>query len=391
MEQQGKDLELLAESEGDLIALLNRLEAQNANRIDVETRVNRYLDMRARDKGVPIRGTFELTPLCNLDCKMCYAHLSERQVKETGREILPGKEWIKIMQQAVDAGMIQAVLTGGEALSHPDFDEIYLFLLSQGVTVGINTNGLLLTENRIEFFKQHKPNAIQVSVYGHDEETYEAVTGHRVFSHVLDAIQRLKENRIYTTLGITPSRYLGDSVEALLRFVSSFGLRFTINAGLFTPRCETGRHTGAHDFTLDEYIELSKLQAKLAGVQLKPACEDEIPSVGTVKTNESKGLRCGGGRSSFAVSWDGKLQPCVMLSEIQVDLTNAEFKEAWRMVHTAVCDYPSPVECEECPFHGVCPVCVVQHAQGAPLGHANPMFCKRAKRLALEGIIRPGE
>jgi len=391
VEQQVKEVDHLDNADGGLIALLNGLEARNVKPIDVEIRVNRYLDMRARQKGIPIRGTFELTPLCNLDCKMCYAHLSEQQLKDSGKTILDGASWIKIMQQAIDAGMIHAVLTGGEALAHPDFDEIYLFLQRQGVTVGVNTNGLLLTDERVAFFKQHKPNAIQVSVYGYDEETYESVTGKRVFARVTDAIQRLRDNGIYTTLGITPNRYLGDGIEHLLRLVSSFDLQFTINAGLFTPRCETGRHKENHDFSLDEYVELSKLQAKMAGMQLKPACDADIPPIGSAGAKESKGLRCGGGRSSFAVSWDGKLQPCVMLSEIQVDLSRCGFSEAWGLVHSAVCEYPSPVECTDCPFRGICPVCVVQHAKSAPLGHANPMFCERARRFALEGIIRTGE
>ena len=26
-------------------------------------------------KGIPISGTFELTPRCNISCKMCYVHL----------------------------------------------------------------------------------------------------------------------------------------------------------------------------------------------------------------------------------------------------------------------------------------------------------------------------
>ena len=34
-----------------------------------------FLEMKARERAIPVRATFELTPLCNLDCKMCYVHL----------------------------------------------------------------------------------------------------------------------------------------------------------------------------------------------------------------------------------------------------------------------------------------------------------------------------
>lgn len=45
--------------------------------------------------GIPISGTFELTPRCNFDCKMCYVHLKPEQIPRHGRE-LTAKEWLRI-------------------------------------------------------------------------------------------------------------------------------------------------------------------------------------------------------------------------------------------------------------------------------------------------------
>ena len=36
---------------------------------------------RTREADIPYSGSFELTPLCNLDCKMCYVHLQDPSVK----------------------------------------------------------------------------------------------------------------------------------------------------------------------------------------------------------------------------------------------------------------------------------------------------------------------
>ena len=35
-----------------------------------------FLLRRAAKTGVPITGSFELTPLCNLNCKMCYVRMN---------------------------------------------------------------------------------------------------------------------------------------------------------------------------------------------------------------------------------------------------------------------------------------------------------------------------
>lgn len=42
---------------------------------------------KAFTDGIPISGTFELTPRCNFDCKMCYVHLKEEQISKHGREL----------------------------------------------------------------------------------------------------------------------------------------------------------------------------------------------------------------------------------------------------------------------------------------------------------------
>ena len=41
---------------------------------------------------IPIHGHFELTPLCNLNCKMCYIHLLDSQIKEM--PIISQEQWM---------------------------------------------------------------------------------------------------------------------------------------------------------------------------------------------------------------------------------------------------------------------------------------------------------
>ncbi len=71
-----------------------------------------YLDSRAWAKAVPIKGVFELTPYCNLDCKMCYVHLNPEQMQ--GCKLLSADEWENVMAQAVESGIVFATLTGGK-------------------------------------------------------------------------------------------------------------------------------------------------------------------------------------------------------------------------------------------------------------------------------------
>lgn len=42
----------------------------------------RYRNQNAQKNNIPVTGCFELTPLYNLDCRMCYIHLTDPSVKE---------------------------------------------------------------------------------------------------------------------------------------------------------------------------------------------------------------------------------------------------------------------------------------------------------------------
>ena len=70
--------------------LLAQLDAEGITDYRRYQAVRRFLDFKARDRGVPISGTFELTPLCNLDCKMCYVHLRKEQMR--GAQLLSAEQ-----------------------------------------------------------------------------------------------------------------------------------------------------------------------------------------------------------------------------------------------------------------------------------------------------------
>lgn len=375
-------------ADSGLLNLLDQLEQQQANKATLEFGMNSYFDRIARQRGIPIKGTFELTPLCNLNCKMCYVHLSQEQLSHQEKKQLTGSQWIQIMQQAIDCGMMYALLTGGEALLHPDFEKIYLFLLNRGIQVSVNTNGLLLDEKRIAFFQKYRPREIHITLYGANDDVYEAVTGRRAFNRVIQAIRQAKEAGLALLVNVTPNRYMPvEDALSLIQLISSMGVRYGINSNLSIPREETGRAEDRHDMSLDEYIQLYKRVKLLQDEQIRPVCEEEIPLPGGNVRDELKGFRCGGGRSSFSIVWHGAMQPCLTVTDLRADALSMPVAQAWQQVNEAVRNYPIPRECSGCAFERLCPVCVAQHAEDAPLGHASPRLCARARRLIRDGVV----
>lgn len=109
-----------------------------------------HIWLKARRDCRPVTATFELTPLCNFRCRMCYVRLDESRIPEFGR-LNSTDEWLSLASQAMKMGLYTVTLSGGEPLLHPEFEKIYVGLSRMGLLVSILSNGSLLTEKHIAF------------------------------------------------------------------------------------------------------------------------------------------------------------------------------------------------------------------------------------------------
>ena len=374
---------------GSLRELLRQLDEQGITDYRRYRRVRSYLSFRARERSLPISGSFELTPLCNLDCKMCYVHLQREQL--CGQSLLTVEEWKDIMQQAFDAGMMYATLTGGECLTYPGFRELYRFLRERGVEVCLLSNGLLMDAEMVEFLRQNPPASIQITLYGASEDAYERVTGRRAFARVWENLLRLKEAELPLCVAITPNAYMTDG-EEIIRRLKAADFPFSINAGLMKPREETGRALA--DAGLDAYVAMIKLTRELNGELVEPECDtDSLPDPASRTDEQRKGVRCGAGRSGFSIDWQGGMRPCNTFPCGSESVRALGFKEAWRRTNQTALSYLRPAECEGCYYEPVCKHCVAEHAAGAQAGHASPTVCAWGRKMVVEGLltIQPAE
>lgn len=373
------------EKRGRLLELMRSMEAHGIHEDNpIRHKIyGQYLDGLAREEGYPRMGVFELTPLCNLDCRMCYVHLRMDQLK--GEKLLTKEQWISLMEQAVECGMLDAQLTGGEAMMHPDFNDIYLYLHEKGIRIIVMTNGILLNQERIAFFKKYPPAALQITLYGGSEETYERVTGHRMYHTVTEHIKEAKEIGCRISITATPSYYFGmEDVRAVSRFCAEQGLKLKVNADLNEAREETGRTIGDFDLSSEEYFKIQDLMTPEE--MRKPVGEKDLPRMGDAD-EPAYGMRCGAGRSLFCVKWNGRMQICLDIPRCE-DPFAMGFSEAWKRLHAYAISYEIPRECMNCAYRAICTVCPVQHAKGGRPGHVDRRICERTRKLVREGYRR---
>lgn len=365
--------------------LLDTLREKNGKQIQGFSSISNYLGIKAREKGIPLSNQFELTPLCNFSCKMCYVYLNADQLK--GQKILSVDTWKSLMFQAWEAGMMSATLTGGECLAYPGFDELFLYLHSLGCQVTVLTNGFLLNDRRIQFFKEHLPARIQVTLYGWNDDVYERVTGQRAFTTVIENVRKAVDAELPVSINITPNSFLGEDVMETVRVAKSIGNEVTVNSCIFSPRQETGRACQKDDPETDLYIRIYQLIDEIEGRDTPRIDMEKLPPTGGKNPDEQKrGLRCGGGRSGFVMDWKGTMTPCNRLERIRAYPLQEGFKEAWERLFHAVNNWPVYAGCDGCAYIGVCNVCAGNQLRFAEPGKKPDGLCEQTKRFVSSGV-----
>lgn len=352
--------------------------------------IKEYVFRKGTIEHVPVSGTFELTPRCNLSCKMCYIHMTEKEQQAVGKE-LTTTQWIKLGKQAVSQGMVYLLLTGGEPLLRPDFSEIYTEMVKMGVIVSVNTNGILINEKIIDCFCQYRPETVNLTLYGMSEETYGNLCGNpKGFERAINGIHLLKEAGIRVCLNTTFTRYNLKDMDAIIDFAKEIKIPVRMAAYLFPPV-----RKGHRDCKDEVYLsaeEQGKAGAYFDNRTLEPESvkkrQDYIKEI--VKNNKEPEYEtgqlvcdassCMAGRGAFWVSWDGCMYPCGMLPGYSVNLKESDFKSAWEKMGGLVKDILVPSECSNCKYKKVCPSCAaVSWSENHSTSCVPKGLCKRTK------------
>lgn len=97
-------------------------------------------------------GWIEPTTFCQLKCPGCYRGVNSGHFTPIHRSIT---DVLAEVDSLIKLRNIQTLtIAGGEPLLYPDLDELISFAVSKGLTVMINTNGILIDKDRLEKLKK---------------------------------------------------------------------------------------------------------------------------------------------------------------------------------------------------------------------------------------------
>ncbi len=130
---------------------------------------------------------FSLTRACNFQCIYCFNASGAPMPGE-----LRGEEWLDLVSQSADMGVVKCTLTGGEPLLHPDFHAILRRLGEKDMAAYICTNGSLLDEDAASRIAEHGAAVVQVSLDTADPIVNRLLTRADMLDRVLSGITALR-------------------------------------------------------------------------------------------------------------------------------------------------------------------------------------------------------
>ena len=362
----------------------------------MQPQVKRYLYQKSARNHTPVSGTFELTPRCNMNCRMCYIRMSEEEMRARGREYT-AREWIDLGKICAKRGMLFLLLTGGEPFLRKDFRYIYTELKKLGLLISINTNGTMIDAETVEWLKEDPPTRINITLYGGGNETYKKLCGHPTgYDAATRAIEMLQEAGIYVNINASFTRYNIKDLEQILEFGKSHDIKVNAATYMFPPvrSAREGVPNEEVRFTPEEAgkarakAELYNMKEEEKSIRLKALHEgratfmEEEEECG--RTPDEK-MGCMAGKSSFWVTWDGRMTPCGMMNEPVARPFEEGFDFAWKKIIEDTNEILLPPECRDCKKRFACMVCgALCIAEGYGCSHKKPEYLCRQTEVFLE-------
>ncbi|WP_207263977.1 radical SAM protein [Desulfovibrio sp. Huiquan2017] len=332
----------------------------------------------AAKHNVPITGEFEITTNCNYKCIHCYATLDRRRCD------VDYDFFVLICNQLRKAGCMFLLITGGEPLIHPDFDDMWKYAHKLGFKLSLFSNGSLFSERYIDLLREFPPEVVEVSVYSTKEDVHKAITGRGLYTEVKNLT--MLKGYVEKLVVKTPLLSLNvDEIGTIQGIANRHELSFRMDA-IVHPTLN--QNTSPTKFRVPY-----KVAAQLA--MEDPEMQRQLRHSFSHNTLPfaTDGLKfpCSAGKYSFHVDPEGYLNLCSIYRNTDLNLHEMPFSDAWRdlsILGASPCG-EIKIKCDTCRLKCICPNCpAVSRLFGEDERYIDTFVCNYTAELArIAGIV----
>jgi len=185
----------------------------------VYDKVMRYEERYARGESVAVM-QLQYNYVCNMKCVHC--SITPFQ-KHGGRRLTPA-DVKNLCDQADEYGLAQIDLTGGEPLAFKDLDDVIRAIDPSRFFLMVDTNGWMMTEEKVKHLKDLGVDKIQISLDSLDGKAHDDFRRKPgTFERVLRAIKAVKDAGLTCQVSsvVTPERVHSAELEEFLQFTDA--------------------------------------------------------------------------------------------------------------------------------------------------------------------------
>ncbi len=161
----------------------------------------------------------------NFDCNLACDYCCVRSSPQTERRALGVDRVRQLAAEAVDAGVSELILTGGEPFLLPDIDEVVAACTSQLPTT-LLTNGMLFKGNRLERLRRmdRERLTLQISLDSATPEIHDGHRGKRSWERAVDGIRIAHEEGFRVKVAATLPAEQMHELEPFHDFLDTIGI-----------------------------------------------------------------------------------------------------------------------------------------------------------------------
>jgi radical SAM protein with 4Fe4S-binding SPASM domain len=172
----------------------------------------------------PYRALWEITWKCDLRCEHCLVSGGSTDQNE-----LSSQEAFDLVDDLARLGVSVVSLTGGEPLLRPDWHEIAARIKQKGMILRFSANGHLLSDQIVKKLIELDTESFSVSIDG-VKKTHDRIRhglrgdgGASSFDRVMQAIARLRETPIITSVRTTVTKQNTDELPEIHKILKASG------------------------------------------------------------------------------------------------------------------------------------------------------------------------
>ncbi|MFE6614812.1 pyrroloquinoline quinone biosynthesis protein PqqE [Amycolatopsis sp. NPDC057786] len=167
----------------------------------------------------PLGMLAELTHRCPLHCPYC-----SNPVELIARDgELSTEEWLSVLTQARELGVLQVHMSGGEPLARPDLPILVEHATKLGCYVNLVTSGLGLTESRVDDLAERGIAHVQLSVQGATAERADRLAGARAHDRKLVAAELIRKAGLPLSVNVVLHRQNHDQLAGIIDLAEEMG------------------------------------------------------------------------------------------------------------------------------------------------------------------------